>query len=180
MSVKMKKKQVAMVAMVLALGAAIFINWYYTKPQVQSTGEDVSTSVSQSSENLGDAQYVAATASDEDEFASFRVERETAHDKAAETLNDIIKDESSSDTAVSDATKALEELSDSIKRENDLETLIKAKTGSNCVVIIDGDSVKAVVEKGVLTDGITMQIKDLILNQGEFSPENITIFELNS
>ena len=63
---------------------------------------------------------------------------------------------------------------------SDLETLIKAKTGSACVVIIDSGEVKVVVEKDVLTDEVTMQIKDLVLNQGKFTPENITIFELNS
>ena len=36
MSIKIKKKQVALSAMLLALGAAVFINWYYTKPQVKS------------------------------------------------------------------------------------------------------------------------------------------------
>ncbi|MBP3328972.1 MAG: SpoIIIAH-like family protein [Clostridia bacterium] len=179
MSVKIRKKQVTLAAMVLALGAAIFINWYYTKPQVQPTGEEVSTSVSQQSENLGDAQYVAATAND-DEFATFRLERKTAHDKAEETLNAVIKDSASSQAAVKEATQALKQLSDSIKRESDLETLIKAKTGSSCVVIIDSGEVKVVVEKGVLTDTVTMQIKDLVLNQGKFTPENITIFELNS
>lgn len=178
MSVKIRKKQVTLAAMVLALGAAIFINWYYTKPQVQPGSEEVSTSVSQQSENLGDAQYVAATA--DDEFATFRLERKTAHDKAEETLSAVIKDSSSSQAAVAEATEALRQLSDSIKRESDLETLIKAKTGSNCVVIIDSGEVKVVVEKGVLTDTVTMQIKDLVLNQGKFTPENITIFELNS
>ncbi len=179
MSVKIRKKQVALAAMVMALGAAIFINWYYTKPQAQPTGDETTTSVSQQSENLGDAQYVAATAND-DEFATFRLERQTAHDKAEETLNKVIKDPSSSQAAVSEATDALKQLSDSIKRESDLETLIKAKTGSACVVIIDSGEVKVVVENGTLTDGITMQIKDLVLNQGKFNPENITIFELNS
>ncbi len=179
MSVKLKKKQISMVAMVLALGAAIFINWYYTKPQIEQTGDSTSQT-SSSQENLGDAQYVGATATAEDDFSTFRLERQTSHDKAKETLNEIIKDKASSESAVNEATKALQELSNSIKRESDLETLIKAKTGSKCVVIIDGDTIKAVVEKGVLTDAITMQIKDLILNQGDFSPENITIFELNS
>ena len=178
MSVKIRKKQVTLAAMVMALAAAIFINWYYTKPQVQTTGEEVSTSVSQENQNLGDAQYVAATA--DDEFATFRIERKTAHDQSEETLNKVIKDPSSSDAAVAQASEALAKLSDAIKRENDLETLIKAKIGSACVVIIDADSVKIVVEKGVLTDAVTMQIKDLVLNQGNFSPENITIFELNS
>ena len=45
-------------------------------------------------------------------------------------------------------------------------------------MIIDGSNVKAVVEKGTLNDTVTMQIKELILNGGEFLPENITIFEL--
>ena len=46
-------------------------------------------------------------------------------------------------------------------------------------MIIDSGSVKVVVEQGKLTDNVTMQIKELVLNQGKFSPENITIFELN-
>ncbi len=179
MSIKIKKKQITLAAMVMALGAAIFINWYYTKPQVQPTGEDVSTPTTVESENLGDAQYVGATAK-EDEFATFRLERKTAHDEAEETLNAVIKDSSSSPAAVSEATRDLAALSETIKRESDLETLIKAKTGSGCVVIINSGEVRVVVEKDVLTDEITMQIKDLVLNQGKFTPENITIFELNS
>ncbi len=177
MSIKIRKKQIALGAMVMALGAAIFINWYYTEPQVTQTGEEISTSVSQNNESLGDAQYVGATAKD-DEFAQFEIERKTAHDEAAEAFNDIIKDGNSSQSAVEQASKDLSDLSESIKRESDLETLIKAKTGSECVVIIDSSDIKVVVEKGVLTDAVTMQIKDLILNQGDFSPENITIFEL--
>lgn len=177
MSVKIRKKQIALTAMVMALGAAIFINWYYTKPQIQSTGEDVSTSVSQDNQNLGDARYVAAPAND-DEFAAFRLERKTAHDKAEETLNKVIKDPSSSESAVAEASQALVRLSDSIKRETDLETLIKSKTGGSCVVIIDSGDIKVVVEKGLLTDAVTMQIKDMVLNHGNFSPENITIFEI--
>ena len=179
MSVKIRKKQVTLAAMVMALGAAIFINWYYTKPQVQPTGDETTTTASQQSENLGDAQLVAAEVKD-DEFASFRLERKKAHDEAEETLNAVIKDPSASKAAVDEATNALTQLSDSIKRESDLETLIKAKTGSSCVVIIDSGEVRVVVQKGVLTDGVTMQIKDLVLNQGKFTPENITIFELNS
>ncbi len=178
MSIKLKKKQVALSAMVMALGVAVFINWYYTKPQAQSTGEESITATTGQSENLGDAQYVAATA--DDDFAAFRLERETAHDKAKETLNDIIKDPDASSAAVSEATEKLAQLSEAVKRECDLETLISAKTGSKCVVIIDSGEVKVVVEKDVLSEDTTMQIKELVLNQGKFTPENITIFELNS
>ena len=180
MSIKIKKGQVALAAMLLALGAAVFINWYYTSPQIESASGAETTSVSRSQENLGDAQYVSATTTKQGsaDFSQFEIERKTAHDSACETLNDIIKDPSSSKAAVNEAQKALSELSTAIKRENDLEILITSKTGSDCVVIIDKGSVKAVVEKGVLSDTVSMQIKELILTQGDFSPENITIFEL--
>lgn len=181
MSIKIKKKQVALSAMLLALGAAVFINWYYTKPQVKSASDEITTGASQQNENLGDAEYVAATAAQKskDDFAKFSVERKSAHDSAEESLNKVIKDQSSSQAAIAKASEALEELSRDIKREADLETLIKAKTGGECIVIIDSGSVKVVVEQGKLTDNVTMQIKELVLNQGKFSPENITIFELN-
>ena len=180
MSVKIKKKHTALAAMILALGAAVFINWYYTKPQAKTTVDNVTTTASEKADNLGDAQYVAATATKEsdEEFAEFELERQNAHDKAAEALNDIIKDSSSSETAVSQATASLEKLSNTIKRESDLETLISAKTGSDCVVIIDGDVCQVIVGKGVLTDNISLQIKDLVISQANIPAKNITIVEL--
>ena len=63
-----------------------------------------------------------------DDFAKFSVERKSAHDSAEESLNKVIKDQSSSQAAVAKASEALEELSRDIKREADLETLIEAKT----------------------------------------------------
>lgn len=180
MSIKFRKGQAAVFAMVLALGAAVFINWYYTSPQKAPSQETVTTASSEKKQNLGDAQYVSATAADEavETFAQFSVERENAHAKAQESLEKIIKDPSSSEEAVKDAAKSLEELSSSIKRENDLETLINAKIGGKCIVIISDNTIKVVTQPGSLSDTITMQIKELILNQGGFSPENISIFEM--
>ncbi len=182
MSIKLKKGQLAAAAMALALSAAVFINWYYTSPQKAQQEEPVTTSAAEKKQNLGDAQYVSATAADEavETFAQFSVERENAHAKAQESLEKVIKDPSSDEEAVKDAAKSLEELSASIKRENDLETLIDAKIGGKCIVIISDNAIKVVTQPGTLTDTAAMQIKELILNQGGFSPENINIFEMKS
>ena len=182
MSIRFRKGQVAVVAMVLALGAAVFINWYYTSPGKAPSQESVTTTSAQAKQNLGDAQYVSASASQEavETFAQFSVERENAHAKAQESLEKVIKDSSSSEEAVKDAAKSLEKLSESIKRENDLETLINAKIGGKCIVIISDNTIKVVTQPGTLTDTVTMQIKELILNQGGFSPENINIFEMKA
>lgn len=179
MSIKIKKGYAALFTMILALGAAVFINWYYTSPKAQSQISDASTTI-QEKANLGDAEYVGATtASQESEsFAKYSVERQSAHDKAKETLQQVIENKNASQAAIDEATKALEELSTTIKRESDLETLIEAKTGSENIVIIDSGEIKVITAKDTLTDTVTMQIKELILSQGDFSPEKITIFEL--
>ena len=56
MNVIIKKRQIIMSAMVLALGSAVFVNWYFTRPDAQQTGNEESVSYSV----LGDAQYVSA------------------------------------------------------------------------------------------------------------------------
>ena len=179
MSIKIKKGYAALFAMILALGAAVFINWYYTSPKAEAKVEGVSTTAREKA-NLGDAELVGATAvSQEDEsFAKYTVERQAAHDKAKENLQQVISNANSSPAAVENATKSLEALSSAIKRESDLETLINAKTGSENIVIIDGADIKVITAKGTLNDTVTMQIKELILSEGDFVPEKISIFEL--
>lgn len=181
-----KKRQVVIAALVLALGSAVFINWYYSKSDNKLSLDSVTTTISSAADNdnLGDAAYVEATAKasnkTDETFSTLRIKRDSGDDEAKSALADIIKDKSSAASAVSEATKSLKELSSSIKLQSDLETLIQAKTNSECIVIIDGKKVEAVVEKGVLNDSVSLQIKDIIVNHGNFSSENITIIELNS
>lgn len=179
MSIKFKKGHAALLAMILALGGAVFINWYYTAPKAETKISGETTSVKEKA-NLGDAELVGATAvsQQEESFAKYEVERQAAHDKAKEALQQVIKDEDSSQDAAKQAAESLEALSTAIKRESDLETLISAKTGSENIVIIDGGDIKVITAKGTLSDTVTMQIKELILSQGDFSPEKISIFEL--
>ena len=111
-------------------------------------------------------------------MAGFKVKREAAHDEAKETLNSVIKDAKSDSEAAEEAGEALAELSKAIKNEVDLENLITAKISSDCVVIIDGDVCQVIVGKGVLTDNISLQIKDLVIKQADIPSKNITIVEL--
>lgn len=174
-----RKKQILTGTLALALGAAVFINWYYTKPEVNSTVNSENTTVSEQ-ENLGDAQYVSATTSESGEktLTEFKLKRDSARDEAKETLNAIIKDPKSSPDAVSEATASLNIIADDIKDEADLENLISAKVSADCVVILDVDVCQVIVENGVLNQNITLQIKDLVVKQTKISSKNITIIEL--
>ena len=197
MSMSIGKRQIVLATLVVALGAAVFVNWYYTKPDAEkaNTGVTVTEEVTQAAGNLGDALLVnsssvssqsntketkaqQAQAQVEDEyFAQARLNRSTAHDKAAEALKKTIEDSKSSSEAVKTATQELGELSKAIKLEADTENLINAKIGSPCVVVIGSNTAQVVVGKGVLKDAITVQIKESVLKQTGFSVENVTIME---
>ncbi len=184
MNMIIKKRQLVTATLVLALGAAVFVNWYYTKPQTE--GADTAGKTTQSAQkageanDLGDAQYVIANSgkSGEDLFAESALNRQKAHDEAAELLNNVIKDEGSSEAAIKEATAKLAELSEQIKQEADAETLINAKTGSSCLVILDSESAQVIMPQGILDDTVTLQIKDIIVNKTGLSSKNITIIEL--
>ncbi len=175
-----KGKQIVTATLALALGAAVFVNWYYTKPETQQTLNSENTTLAQDNENLGDAQYVSATTAKttQETLADFKLKRDAAHDEAKETLNSVIKDSKSSAVSVDEATDSLKLLSNNIKDEADLENLITAKTSYECVVIIDLDVCQVIVDKGVLTDNISLQIKELVMKQTKIESKNITIVEL--
>ena len=184
-----RKRQIIAAALVLALGSAVF-NWYYNRPSVKNANTRPSVDeVENTGGNLGDAKLVnssgvsesaAAAGKSGDYFASAKLRRSSAHDEAAEILNKVIKDSSSDPAAVKEAADALKALSNAVKLEGDIESLIKAKTGSECVVIINNGTVEVIVAKGTLNDTVILQIKEIVLKQTGFSAENITIVELSS
>lgn len=190
-----KKRQVLMAALVVALGAAVFVNWYYTKqPQATQTNSPISSSQQQETENqeaatagnLGDAQFVSGTLpssenknqTDEPEyFVQAKLDRTVAHDKAKETLQETINSSTADAESKKAASEALEKLSSNIKKETDTENLIKAKIASGCVVVIDNGKAQVIVEKGKLNDTVVLQIKEIMIQQTGFTVENITIIE---
>ncbi len=182
MNVIIRKRQIIMSALVLALGSAVFVNWYFTKPETAQTqglaDETKSYSV------LGEAQYVSssgekttAEVSADDALAKSRLERSKAHDRVFESLNSIIHDSSAAKTAVDKAAEQLAALTNTIKLEADVDALISAKCGFDCITTISNDSVQVVCEKGALNSTAILQIKEIIMKHTGTGAENIIIFE---
>ncbi|MBQ8015056.1 MAG: SpoIIIAH-like family protein [Clostridia bacterium] len=186
-----KKRQLLLATLIIALAAAVFVNWYYTKPDIQSAGADVLKTTApevQEGANLGDARYVistdatlddvAAQAQASEYFAGAKLRRQTAHDEAAEALNDIIKDSSSASEAVGQASSALKELAEAISLESDIENLITAKVGCENLVILNGGNAEIIVENGSLDDVTVVKIKEVVVKQTGYPVDNITIIEM--
>ena len=182
----LKKRQLVLVTLVLALGAAVFVNWYYSKPMVAADGRVVTTAaplatMGQQEEHLGDSLYVHnpyGSASGE-YFAGAKLQRKSAHDEAKDTLNAVVVDSKANSKAVTDASKALQALANAIKLESDCESLITAKTGSECLVTIGEDNVQVVLGGPPIDGATALQIKEILLQKTKFPDDRIMIVELN-
>lgn len=173
MSKTISKKQIIFAGLLIALCAAVYVNWYYTKPMSEvNDGVQKETTEAQ---NLGEAQYVNATEAS-DYFESAKLNRSKAHADAQDALNKVIESDSADEESKTQAREKLNALAQSIQNEADIENLITAKTGGKVLVSI-GDTVEVILEKGTLNDTTALQIKEIVVNKTQISAEKITLVE---
>ncbi|MBR2731960.1 MAG: SpoIIIAH-like family protein [Clostridia bacterium] len=89
-------------------------------------------------------ESTVAQETEKDYFAAARLRRRTAHDEAAETLNDIIKDADADPNAVKSASAKLEDLAETPVLEGDPENMITAKPDCDCLAILNGDQAEVI------------------------------------
>lgn len=196
----MKKKQLLTATLVIALSAAVAVNWYYTKnPTKDDTVTEVSETVSGA---LGDSLSVGATAKNEsaDEttsalsetkeneeavstvatnnfFISERLKRDETYDEIIENLEEMAENENLTEEQSKRIADLCEKYARSMKTQSDTESLISAKTGGLCMVIINDEACQVILEKNTLNDRVILQITEIIEKNTNISSKNLTIIE---
>ncbi|SDB15276.1 stage III sporulation protein AH [Ruminococcaceae bacterium FB2012] len=169
------KKQIALAALTLMLGTAVYVNY-----AVSSDGKGIKTTdkVETKTVNYGDTQLVSAEPT-EDYFAKARIERMTSRDKAIETLQTIMTGGDATEDEKTVAAKQAATVSGNIESESKIENLIKAAGFEDCVVYLDGQTANIVVKspQGLIASEAA-QIKDILLGEVEVSNENIRIYDV--
>ena len=176
MNLLIKRRQLILATLVVALGAAVFVNWYYTgnNSTIQSPEE---TTESEYVQNLGEAKYVNATGEETDYFSEVKLNRQKSRDEALDKLNKSLEKAKSGSEEANKITKSIDELTAQIKLESDVEALISAKLASECVAVINEKSAQIVVSKGTLNEDAALQIMEVITTNTELSAEKIKISE---
>ena len=170
------KGQIAVCIMVLALGAAVWLNTKY---------------LPSSTKYLGEASYVDNTSSGEavetgakadkntaDYFSTAKKEREATRKEACETIEETLKDTKVSDEDKASALAKIEEIAARMEKEANVEALLKAKGFEKSLVIISEGGVSVVVSSEGLTSAQTLQIQDIITNETGITLENIKIIPI--
>ena len=188
MSLIIKKKQILTATLVIALVAATGVNWYYS--QYMTTGTINETTTQSVSGNLGDSLLVAGTTASENEnttdvsadsknyFSEAKLKRAEAEDEAIDAIEDILENPNLDSQQKQKVSALLTDYTSKLKAQTDTENLIRAKTGSECLVIINEDKCQVILEKNTLNDTLILQITEIIEKNTNISAENLTIIEI--
>ena len=120
------KKQVLLATLIVALGLAVYLNYYFAnKAPTVPTG----TGTSSSDKNLGDAQYVgnpstvsggdtSTTEDPSDYFVQARLNRENARQEQLDIVKDMMNDVKATDEIKKQAADKVEAVTKAIEQES--------------------------------------------------------------
>ncbi len=167
------KHHVVLALMVLALGAAVWLNMKFSSTE-KYLGE--ATLVSDNKVSSGQAvQTGAKVEQDNDYFETAKKDRQKALDEAQEMVEETLKSANATDSERELALKSTGEIAARIEKAANIETLLKAKGFEKAVVVIGENDVSVIVKSEGITTAQTLQIQDIITAQTKVSLGNIKI-----
>lgn len=189
---KIKKRHIVLASMVLALSAAVFLNWQLSGPvdsDAVSTGKElgVATYVNRDTSATSDEIAVSAVPekyeaeiSDEqaEYFASSAVERQKTQDEIISLAKQVLELSDSSEEAMEESAEQLSEIENNILSQNRIEATLKAKGFSECLCWLDSYSCTVIVPADDMKDNSALVIMDCVQKVTDLPFENISIVEV--
>ena len=158
---KYGKRQLILASLVLALGAAVYLNWQFAGTGVQVEEE----SSAETSSALGAAQLVKCN------YAY----NHGGPDEAVEMLEDILND-AEADSAVKEAAVSeASAIAQNILKETNIESLVAAKGFSECVAYINDNTCTIVVNGDMEDAQNALIVRDIAAAETGFSADQIKI-----
>ena len=196
------KRNAVVVAIVLFVGAAVYLNWSYSKeaaddPNSEASGKLLGQTALVNGENddpaageMGNAQSSAdpnpsesqpqeSSTSNTGYFASARLNRQQARDSALELLQQAAADENAQQSIVDEANASIQVMAALTLSEAKVENLITAKGYGDCVCFINDNSASVVVsatENGLSENDVT-KIVEIVKEETGLAASKITVIE---
>jgi len=181
------KKRWVTLALVGALGLAVYLNYYLTTDPALSAGTDVSAPSEDGEEHLGDATFVGTGVSDPAEgenapeedtrsyFDKARDNRTAAREEALGILQEVLDNAQATAEDKKAATGQAAAIAENVLQESKIENLILAKGFADSVVHIDGDSCSVVVQSADLQQQESLQIMEIVVSQSDVAADKVQI-----
>ena len=164
-------KSLAVLLVVLLIGAAIYVNYklFYDPVDSMGFGDNNMQNNSDNSAQTGN------NASSENYFTAAALNRQQSRDEAIDVLKLVSEGEESSEEAKAEANAKIAQIATDMQNENNIETLVKAKGFEECVAIISENSVSVIVGAEQLQAAEAAQILAIVYDTTGINPENVSI-----
>ena len=176
LNISLKKKHIAVTAMVLMLSGAVYVNYLYASGDIENF-IDVG-------KNFGDSILVEGNLNEEisnsaEYFSEARVSRQKSRDEAVATIENLYGVAEDDSEQVSVLAEKAGEIASNMELENKIETMIKAKGFEDCIVYISGEYADVMVQTEGLLPTEAAVIKEAIIQETSVPVENISIVEVD-
>lgn len=187
---KFGKKQLVLASLVLALGAAVYLNWQFAGVNKLPVGSPAVKEESASSQ-LGAAQLVnnayvetvsddlqgaTETAAKSQSLSEARLNRQNSRDEAMELLDDVLESVDADAEAKKEAVDQASAIAQSILKETNVENLLTAKGYKESVAYLSGEDCSIVVA-GELQETDTLIIQEIVMEQTGLTADKIKIIK---
>ena len=170
------KKRAAALAVLVFVGAAVYLNWRYSDnvaDQTKILGQSALVSAQEEA-------AVASAAQNNDYFATARLSRKQARDSAISMLQEAETDENADESVLNEASQTLQVLAAYTVAESQIESLVTAKGYADCVTFMGADSVSVVVaDQDGLDAADVARIMDIVITETSYTADQIKIMEAN-
>ncbi len=184
MKSKFGRKQLVLASLVLALGAAVYLNWQFAGTSKLPVGTDTSASSQLGAAQLVNNAYVETVSDDlqnsapantkAGSLATARMDRQNSRDEALELLDSVLEDAGADSEAKKAAVDQASAMAQNILKESNVESILKAKGYQECVAYIAEEQCSVVVA-GELKDSDVLVVQEVVMEQTGLSAEKITI-----
>lgn len=167
------KGHLTVAVMVIALGAAIWLNSKYLPSSTKYLGEASYVSTS----NDADSVQTSATA-ETDYFKTEKTNRDKVRKEAIETIEETLKSDKLTDEDKKSALEKVEKISDDMQKESNIESLLKAKGFEKTLAVISDNEINIIISSEGLTTANTLQIQDIVTSQTKIDLSKIKIIPI--
>ena len=180
---KIKKQHILVSALILALGAAVYLNWQFSGvPLTTPTSKELGAATYVSNDASATTDEVRTTSAEdmtpEEKIASARTERTQAQDKALQEAKSVLELADGSDEAKTEAVKAATELENRIVAQSNIESILSAKGFSDVLCYSSDSGCTVTVKSADMKDDSPLIIKDAVLSQLDIGFNDIVIVEV--
>ena len=184
------KRQLVLASLVVALGAAVYLNWQFAgnddllatnalNSEPSYGAAQLVNASAQSSASSASDDAVSASAEADTYFTEARLNRQKSRDEATELMEKTLSDASATEEAKKEAVTQAAAISENILQENNIENLIKAKGFEDCMAFVQNGECNVVVKTGKLLDSDAVALQEIVVGQTGLAYDKIKIVEVN-